>query len=232
MKVPVRPRYNKLIGVIVFLSAAAIVLMSYLGSLTLKEALLRVGTIVSFISIPLWQFYERWGWQWGLTNAFGILCKMPNLNGRWIGVIDRGDARGAHTFVVEIYQRHSTITVKTFSSSSASESITATLVTDASEDSYELIYTWLGSGSRLDHETADPGMFWGTTHLHLSRVDSQLHLEGQYYTSRSPQQTRGAIRLIWYTKTYQNAFGNADDTRKSHGQNHRSFRRFSIHPPL
>jgi hypothetical protein len=169
-----------------------------------KTKAVNVASSIYFLSISsTYFFYENWVWRLYIptkkTFHVGrkISCK-PNLSGTWKGTIDRNDERGAHDFTIEITQTAYITQVHTKSETGkTSESISASFSTDDLEKGYTLIYTWLGAASKLRHDLAEPGKFFGTTILTID-FDEKGHasrMHGHYFTDRQPRQTRGIIEV-------------------------------------
>jgi hypothetical protein len=195
MMTPERPNLRLLLIPIGLLGAAALVGILFFAHLPLGQAFSRVGSALAIFLVPIWFFLDRRLWAWPGMRT--ILQCPPDLRGRWEGTIDRGDSRGKHSFVIEIQQRFTSVSICTYSTGGSSQSVVAEIVArDEHRQQHALIYTWIGSGGQLAVEQHQTGMFYGTTILDVVN-DGQRRLTGHYFTARLPHQTRGVLDLVW-----------------------------------
>lgn len=195
--IPIRNKTKEIIGLLVILGIIAFTTI-FLFTRSLTQALTSVGTIVSFTIYPSYFYFEKIGWRQRLFRLGGWLCQTPDLRGRWEGEINRGDKRGPHKFILEIRQTLEHIQCETYSSRGCSNSFMAGIVSDPQSERFKLIYYWIGKAGILEeHELYEPGLFYGTTILDYIKGKKKRSLEGEYFTNRSPKQTKGTLKLKW-----------------------------------
>jgi hypothetical protein len=155
---------------------------------------LRAGAIATVVG-AFWLYFERIGWRQRAFRLWGWLCDYPDLNGRWVGTVDRQGEGSPHAFVMEIRQTYLRITVNTFSANSRGTSLTAALITDELRDNFRLIETWTC-------RTKKPGGldayedFTGTSVIDISSSGADRFLDDHYFTRRHPQ-TQGNLKLTY-----------------------------------
>ena len=170
------------------------------------------SNIISFATffIPvLWQIFDNWLWKvrW-IHKLFRLSKHSPILAGRWEGAIDRNE-EGEHPFVIEIRQTFTYVSCKTFSQSSSQSSGSKSRLAEILYD-YEhniadrLFYFWEGK-RMIDGSSKET--FFGITILNISYSnDNDMILEGEYFTSELPHQTRGKIKVFYDGKKLFNRF--------------------------
>lgn len=163
----------------------------------LLEILAHYGAIVLPIS-GLWFAIENklWYMRW-LQNFKSIINIPPDFRGRWEGTIDRDDENDPHSFVFEIKQTLSRIQVCTYSNRSKSQSIFAEITTDEFEDKFNLCFLWQGNAAAIEKKSIPKGVFYGYSIMELFEKNEPKKLVGEYFTDRSPTQTKGKIELTW-----------------------------------
>jgi predicted pore-forming effector associated with SMODS systems len=205
---PLKPQIVRLITALVIVTGVAILVYRQLTGSDLFAALLRVGSFASLLAVPLWILYDRVLWGIPFFRAWGYFCDVPDLRGRWAGIIDRGDSRGAHRFVLEIAQTMTEIHCITYSSRSLSRSLTAEIVCESKhKQALQLIYTWRAEvREELDGTPLPDVMFFdGTTILDI-HLRSRRCLEGRYYSNRQPNSTRGRLDLKYERRDLSGEF--------------------------
>jgi hypothetical protein len=201
------PVQVKIHWLIVFISAFIVAGFAVIFYLAAGDILVLLGLSLTLIiaSYLAWLYINNIGWRQKFFRMGGWLTSIPDLRGRWIGELDRKDAIGAHRFVIEIQQTLTSIQVHTFSARGQSSSFTAQIICDSQENHFQLVYTWIGKGGVLQGEQHEVGFFYGTTILDFIESPTK-RLKGEYYTNRSPIQTKGRIEVVWQGYKALNAF--------------------------
>jgi hypothetical protein len=209
---PIQPKYTNLLLLIVVITVIAILGWVFVFSVNFTDAAQKVTLFSTVISVPLWLFYEKFGWRWKYCRIWGWLCDTPNLNGRWEGTINRRDNRGEHKFVLEISQTWTNIQCVTFSESSTSTSLTADILSTLRQDAILFVYTTEAEVRRDINGTPlnVPMKFYVTTIVRYNPKEKSLN--GQYYTNRDPQ-TRGEFNLRFVTFELARSFYSGEESR-------------------
>lgn len=168
-----------------------------------------ISTIIGIISIIftfLWFLFDRFLWKNKTLNSNLKLSKTlytPVIEGRWEGTLTRNGKK--HKFVIEIKQSFTTISCETYSRHGYSASECAELLYDTQNDTYRLVFLWKGKTTNTEVDGADStNYFYGTTILNINSQCNQL--DGDYFTDRQPNQTRGKINLTFRQKELNNSF--------------------------
>ena len=190
-----RPPIAIYLKVVAFFSAAAFAtILIALGVQFKVQAAFFTG-IATTVSLG-WYFFDRYIWKW---HPFKAAIGRPNLNGRWVGTLDRDGEESPHRFVLEIRQTCSTLACCTYTDSGNSNSYMAELLTENGQAPHTLVFNWFGGtiGVAKGSKT-QAGQFYGTTKLRLVVPQAgSPQLTGVYYTDRRPRQTRGTLELEW-----------------------------------
>ena len=114
----------------------------------------------------------------------------PVIEGHWSGTLTRD--KESHPFTIEINQTLTSISCRTFSKHSYSDSECAELLYDEQHNKYKLVFLWRGkTENTFEGEHGSSDYFYGTTILDIN--ESQHQLSGEYFTNRSSRQTKGRI---------------------------------------
>jgi hypothetical protein len=178
--------------------------------------------IAGIVIIPaLYLLYVKMLWRLPLGRLGGMLCDMPDLNGRWEGTIDRKDSRGPHPHVIEIRQTLTSLHVRNFGD--GSESRAGASIYHYGEDKLDciLVYAFEGQSKRkLDGKERKKGIvtYKGQTKLSLVKAftsqppdvrvpfkrffifpPSCYDLIGGYSSDRTDTDVKvtGEIKVIW-----------------------------------
>jgi hypothetical protein len=135
-------------------------------------------------------FFERFFWKWSWLAKVGLV-EVPNLSGRWTGVIKGSydNFSTEHAITVLIEQTWTRMSIQLQSNSSASISSVAGILLHSAEPNI-LTYQYRSEPKADAVETMQ--MHVGTTWLKIS--NDHTTLDGQYYTGRG-RQNFGSIRL-------------------------------------
>jgi hypothetical protein len=161
-------------------------------------------TIVTFF----WIWYEKIGWKIKKVG-FKCIANIPDLNGRYVGFVQRNTNDEPHKFVIEIVQTATNISYKTYSSSSNGESIL--IILKLNEDNENVInlysYWWTQTKNRKNQalvEKFDGFSRWQISRPNLnSKVD--MRIDDSYFTDRSVQ-TKGKVSAVWQTDKLNNNY--------------------------
>ena len=146
---------------------------------------LSVPSFAGVFSGLYWAF-DRWVWRLGLMRTFGIV-PIPDLNGRWDGLVESSYDGGVYPVSVAISQRWLKLAITLATESSQSHSIAASLRTDDGTCP-QLSYLYVNEPKATAVESMN--IHHGTTVVELKNGA----LEGHYYTGRG-RMTHGAIKL-------------------------------------
>lgn len=191
--------------------SVAIFLFLFCGSLVVSGANTQTvlitagksGSIFTAIGF-FWMYFNRRGWKQGLFRYAGWLSSVPDLSGRWEGIVCRHKDDEPHPFVLEITQTFSNISYRTFSRSSKGESITASIFTDENESVYTVYSIWRTS-TRKTVDLTEEDYFYGASMWNVSFEGEKKFIEDSYFTGREPQ-TKGSLRLEWKSNHLLNRF--------------------------
>lgn len=161
----------------------------------------KLGLIISMVGF-YWIFFEKWGWKFQIFRLWGWLCDIPDLNGRWEGIVDRIGEDDPHTFAVEIRQTFTKIQLHTFSKNSTGYSICGQFVTDHVQGRYSLISTW-HCRTRSRSVKGDFDEFNGTSIFDIFEKEDGRYLEDFYFTRRAVQ-TKGITKLKFVGEKLKN----------------------------
>ncbi|MDQ1240205.1 MAG: hypothetical protein QG577_2391 [Thermodesulfobacteriota bacterium] len=198
---PIYPDLWKLAAVSVVLCVLLYTVIVVAFGITPELMLLKVGMIITCVGL-FWVYFDKWGWKQKWVRLGGWLTDIPNLNGRWVGTVDRMGENDPHEFVVEIRQTYLRTQLHTYSKNSRGSSITAQFITDPLHGRYRLISTWeCHTKNRIDQSVIDE--FIGTSVYSIIEKENERVLEDYYFTRRHPQ-TTGITQLKYMGKKLQN----------------------------
>jgi hypothetical protein len=186
--------------VAVFVTAA---LVTYLN-ISPTDVMLRAA-IIAIVPYALWLLFEHFAWRWPLVRFFGLIVSLPDLNGRWEGVVDRDGEEQPHPFVMEVTQTFSAIRTKTFSAHSRGESLVAKLVKSSEDGDFKLLVIWQTVTSQNDNPSRRE-TFVGCSTFEIGNSAKKADiLSDRYFTDRTVQ-TRGHVDLKLVSRTRRNTF--------------------------
>ena len=203
---PHEVKFSTLIIFMIALGTLVIILILVINGIPKDQAIsifTRFGIVSGSISL-FWVYLNNVGWAHYPFRLFGWLVDRPDLRGRWEGQLDREGENNPHAFVLEINQTLTRIQCHAFSENNKSSSITADIISDLSNKNFQLALLWLGTGSKRDN--IDSGLFHGFTILDFKDSKKEKKLDGFYFTNRSPNQTKGIVKVKWISKETKNSF--------------------------
>lgn len=205
LDVPAGPNIPKIVTVSVVLTAALTAVdVGLLGAKT-SSLIAHISTISTAVGL-FWLYFDKIGWRQKALRLGGWLCDHPDLNGRWVGTVERhGGPGGSHPFVLEIVQSYHSIIVKSYSANSQATSNVVTIVTDSKRSGFGLIYTWTSRTKKLSGEDERED-FVGTSVVRYSDDGVDQHLEDDYFTRRNPP-TRGQVKVKRTASVLMHRFG-------------------------
>lgn len=196
-----RISFDKIAGTFAVIQVVVIGIYLFFKGILHKEdfwTLVKSLTIINAVSFGAWWYLDRVGWKTKPFIWFSDYFKFPpDLNGTWIGILDREGENNPHTFKLHIKQTWSSIFVKTESGRNRSDSLIAEIASNNSGDFF-LCYFWQGDLKELKQgKTVLPSSIVnGYTILEYKVETECVKLDGYYFTNRTPQQTMGNIELI------------------------------------
>ncbi len=159
-----------------------------------------IGTIVGLL-MSGWNLFDKSLWKYCKPSKLPGSLKTPALYGRWVGEIIREGKK--HAFVLEVKQTYTDIMCTTYTQNSTSNSLLAEIL--LINDTYQLIYFWDGeTKSTLNNEDRKSPRFYGCTKLIYDSTN--LTLIGNYFTDRTPYQTKGDVILKFESEKCINCF--------------------------
>ena len=156
------------------------------------RSLIVPSTIVSIVWV-LWIIFDRFLWKWRVSRLFG-LSNQPDLNGVWVGDIDRLGEENPHQFKMEIYQTFSKISIATRTEHSSGHSIRAYFLSDQHNKRFELVNLW-SCRTKKRQKTEAFEEFKGLSQIAILDDNGSVILEDYYFTDRIPP-TAGKSRLV------------------------------------
>lgn len=199
---------KSLITIIVFLGLGIGLLASWLKLQGYFISFSTVGVISGFLL-----FIDKYWWKLEIKGyrLFKFLIPIPNLNGRYEGVI-----RFVHPYeniemekqcVIEIVQTGSKIKINSYlkknddTERTISKSLVESLIKN-DDEFYDIVFTYQNDGLIND------GRFrphYGTNILKVIETNNSLTLKGKYYTDRHPQ-TKGELDVKFISKKLKRDF--------------------------
>jgi hypothetical protein len=197
--------FTKIALVTVVLSVLLSVLALILFSVEPLYLPFKVGFISGLVGL-IWFVYDKYLWKIPFFGMAGWLCSTPNLNGRWVGTVNREGENSPHEFVMEIYQTMSKMKFYTYSNNSNGESIVVKLVKDETGSKFKMIAYW-SSRTKVIADATKSDQFNGLSVAGIHIDENEKRLSDFYFTDRTPH-TRGGIELKWVSHKY---YGSVDD---------------------
>jgi SMODS-associating 2TM, beta-strand rich effector domain len=192
---PIYPDLRGVAATSIVIAMVLIVFIQLVFDVSPELILLKIGVIITMVSV-FWLMFDRFLWRWTFKGfkIFGYLTKVPDLNGRWEGTINREGENNPHAFVSEITQTFSKIRINTFTRRSSGHSLSAIFTTDDVGSAFYLIHVWETRGGSLDG-SPEKEDFCGTSFSSISiDKENNMVLDEEYFTRRN-KSTRGSIRL-------------------------------------
>lgn len=226
---PLTPNFKRLIGAF---SLLAIALYIVLNKLLPNEGQFWAAKLASLSIVPLlFALYVKVLWRLPIARVKGLLCDMPDLNGRWEGMIDRKDARGPHPHVIEVRQSLLTLSIRNFGDKSHSRAASAGLYYYAEDKSdCALIYAFHGETKNRRGGGLVKKRIVGTkgeTRLSLLKGENPVrrgilstffhsfcfslpnyYLQGDYSSDRTDtsEKVTGEIEVVWMQRQLKGKF--------------------------
>jgi len=195
---------KKLLSCIVVIAIILVVAIGLALEYLSKDAILHILLNYAFIAAPilgLWWWFEKYGWRHKWIKWTSPFLRLPpDLRGRWEGSIRHCDDSASYKYVVEIVQTLITMQVTTYGLGGGSVSIIEAIECNKLDADFHLVYSWLGETNMPKNGRFTHGKFYGFTRLKFFDNNTKT-LTGEYFTNRSPQQTKGELELEW--KSYQ-----------------------------
>lgn len=190
-----QPNIRAFITILVIVSLGIFALVANIEISTKYEkyrSLIAPTTIVTIVWF-LWILFDKFFWKMKISRMLG-LSKQPDLNGKWTGDIDRLGEENPHHFTMEINQTFSKISVKTRSENSSGHSIKAYFLSDAHNETFELVNLW-HCRTKKRQKTEAFEEFKGLSQVSILEENGTTILEDYYFTDRVPP-TAGRSNLV------------------------------------
>jgi hypothetical protein len=171
--------------------------------IVMAKAATKGGAILTVIG-AFWAFYTKIGWRVTWLRLGGWLSNVPDLRGRWEGIVCRHKDDIPHPFVIEISQTYGSLTYRTFSTHSKGESITSAIFADETGQVFKVISTWRVTTRKINDRTEED-TFYGTSIWNISLDGERKLIEDDYFTGREPP-TKGTLKMDWKAHKLSNKF--------------------------
>lgn len=203
------PLFITLIGVISTIIAASFFLIT--EKTISYEKMIDLALNYSFISVPLavfWFLFENYGWRSPFLKILNKpLNTPPNINGRWEGFLIRNGESEKQKFIIEIKQTMTKLQIRTYAEDGVSESIMENIISDKMEEDFQLCFLWEGISESLNTDkNRYDGKFMGYSLLKIVENKDKKKMKGEYFTNRTPVQTKGLMNVKWVSNDLKREF--------------------------
>jgi hypothetical protein len=168
--------------------------------------ILNIG-IASSIVAGFWYAFDQWLWKFDVFRKLGI-SELPDLNGVWVGEVDRLGEDNPHRFELKIFQTYTRISIQTNSGNSKGNSVSAIFLTDETRKKFDLVNYWSSRTKALAPGVSHQEEFKGLSLIDIRTSDGEVVLEDYYFTDRNPP-TKGKVRLVRLPETEANTIVNS-----------------------
>jgi len=193
--IPVRPKYKELSVVSFFIGLVFVIVFTLIKhdwSYRWYYPFFNTTIAITCIGV-FWYLFNQYIWRWKISKF--CIVDFPDLNGSWEGTLKTD---GKHSLKEEdlkcsltIKQTYISISCRFRTNKASSNSITATLLTNADKNEFMLIYCYENTPVRGKAPTSSR-MHHGTAMLDFDANNNTL--EGNYYTNREVP-TQGSLEL-------------------------------------
>lgn len=159
-------------------------IFSYFTSAIGQSHIVNIGFATSIVAL-FWFLFDRYLWRLDLLRTLGI-SDLPDLNGLWVGEVDRLGENAPHRFEMRIFQTYSKISIQTNTGNSKANSVSALFLTDETMKNFDLVNYWSCRTKRRGSDDGQQEDFKGLSHIDVRMRDGQLALEDYYFTDRNP----------------------------------------------
>ncbi len=158
------------------------------------EILIHIG-LFNLLQTSVWFLIKNIGWRVTFIQDNHDLFPVPlNIGGRYIGKIIREGER-TKSFVLEVVQDFTSVTVYTYCKHSSTKSVIANITIDKVSRKQYLCFFWEGL-YKLHYE---PGSakhnFMGYTILEIANENGIIHISGKFFSNKEGSGSRGRIDL-------------------------------------
>ena len=188
---PYKANANRFILAAVLLTLLSALASEFLLGRGLIALILAPASIV-FVVGGAWLIFDRYIWKWRIINLLGF-SMLPDLNGTWVGNVNRNDENNPHAFKAVVHQTYSRISITTSSENARGYSVKSFFLCDENCQYFTLVdYWYCKTRSRTGSFDEE---FHGVSRIDIVRdPDGSLALENAYFTDRNPA-TQGRSRL-------------------------------------
>lgn len=151
-----------------------------------------IGFATSVIGL-FWVLFDRILWRWKILKFLGI-SDLPDLNGLWVGNVDRLGEGNPHRFEMLIFQTYSKLSIQTNSSNSKANSVFSGFLVDETGRNFDIVNYWICRTKSLDPSLVHDESFTGLSRIDIRLREGKILLEDYYFTDRNPS-TRGKTVL-------------------------------------
>jgi SMODS-associating 2TM, beta-strand rich effector domain len=185
-------RYNVRMFLLVSCTIAiAVYALSNLFPWTRDFGLILTPTAIAGGVGSFWWLFDRYLWRWPISRKLGI-SDLPDLNGRWLGTIDRVGENNQHSIVYTIHQTYTAISIGAESRNATSDTIAAQFLTNEVQSQFQILNYWICSTKKLDGPALED--FHGCSRITISTEAGSLVMRDRYFTNRNPA-TEGTVVL-------------------------------------
>ena len=147
----------------------------------------------TFVVGLFWGLFDQFFWKKEIFRTLGI-SELPDLNGIWVGEVDRLGENNPHRFELRVFQTYSRISIQTNSGNSKGNSVCAIFLTDETRKNFDIMNYWSSRTKSLDPNSVHQEEFKGLSLIDIRMHDGELVLEDYYFTDRNPP-TKGKVIL-------------------------------------
>ncbi len=174
--------------------------------------ILNIGFATSVVGL-FWFLFDQFFWRTRIFQKLGI-SELPDLNGVWVGEIDRLGENKPHRFELRVFQTYSKISIQTNSGNSKGNSICAMFLTDETRRNFDIVNYWSSRTKSRDPNTDHHEEFKGLSLIDIRLRNQEIYLEDYYFTDRNPP-SKGKVMLKRLTDSQARSLDEKSDLTNS-----------------
>jgi len=202
---------------VIGLFAGIIFLTSLITGQSIDKNGFRWFSIATSGVVLLLLIYDKWVWRWPLIRRGAELAGRPVIHGTWKGILtyerDVHDQPGSIRIYLAIDQSFSTISLRSYVSTSESYSLTATIERPL-PTRRQLVYAYRSEAPHDSRDTNRPHD--GSAILNLVGIPVE-EIDGSYYNDRM---RRGSLKLVEHCPKLAESFNHAERQSYKTGRSH------------
>ncbi len=146
--------------------------------------IMNIGFATSVVAL-FWFLFDQYLWRLDLFRTLGV-SDLPDLNGLWVGDVNRLGENNPHRFELRVFQTYSKISIQTNSGNSKGNSVCAVFLTDETRKNFDLVNYWSSRTKKRDTDEELLEEFKGVSRIDIRKSGEELVLEDYYFTNRNP----------------------------------------------